>query len=80
MSNSVCGKNKKNISKCLLLKTSPRVLSIKVNSVNVLKFHTPKCLSKWHMQTVQTQIRLKEQSDEGLHCLPLHSVIKEMAR
>ena len=28
------------------------------NRVNVLKFRTPKCLTKWHMQTVQTQIRL----------------------
>ena len=26
--------------------------------VNVLKFRTPKFLTKWHMQTVQTQIRL----------------------
>ena len=33
--------------------------------VNALKFQTPKCLTKWHMQTGQTQIRLlqKEQSD-----------------
>ena len=33
-------------------------------------------LTKWHMQTVQTQIRLllKEQSDQGLHCLPIHYV------
>ena len=35
--------------------------------MNVLKFPTPKCLTKWHLQTVQTQIR-KEQSDQGLHC------------
>ena len=43
-------------------------------TVNVLKFRTPKCLMKWHMPTVQTQIRLllKEQSDQGLHCLPFH--------
>ena len=27
-------------------------------TVNVLKFRTLKCLIKWHMQTVQTQIRL----------------------
>ena len=25
-------------------------------TVNVLKFQTPKSLTKWHMQTVQTQI------------------------
>ena len=32
-----------------------------------------KVLTKWHMQTVQTQIRLlQEQSDQGLHCLPFH--------
>ena len=31
------------------------------------------------MQTVQTQIRLllKEQSDQGLHCLPFHLAFKE---
>ena len=42
--------------------------------VNVLIFRTPNCLTKWHMRTVQTQIRLllKEQSDQGLHCLPFH--------
>ena len=45
-----------------------------LETVNVLKFRTPKFLTKWHMQTVQTQIRLllKEQSDQGLHCLPFH--------
>ena len=45
-------------------------------TVNVLKIRTPKFLTKCHMQTVQTQIRLllKEQSDQGLHCLPFHSV------
>ena len=44
--------------------------------VNVLKFCTPKCMTKWHMQTVQTQIRLllKKQSDQGLHCLPFQLV------
>ena len=43
-----------------------------LETVNVLKFRTPKFLTKWQMQTVQTQIRLllKEQSDQGLHCLP----------
>ena len=43
-------------------------------TVNVLKFSTPKFLTKWHMQKVQTHIRLllKEQSDLGLHCLPVH--------
>ena len=42
--------------------------------VNVLKFWTSKFLTKCHMQTVQTQIRLllKEQSDQGLQGLPLH--------
>ena len=45
-------------------------------TVNILKIRTPKFLTKWHMQTVQTQIRLllKEQSDQGLYCLPFHSV------
>ena len=40
------------------------------------RFHTPKFLMKWHMQTVKTQIRpfLKEQSDQGLHCLPFYKV------
>ena len=28
------------------------------DTINVLKFQTPKCLTKWHMQPVQTQIRL----------------------
>ena len=44
--------------------------------VNVLKFCTPTCLIKWLIQTVQTQIRrlLKEQSDQGLHCLHFHQV------
>ena len=42
--------------------------------VNVLKFRTSKWLIKWHIQTVQTQIRLllKEQSDQVQHCLPFH--------
>ena len=44
--------------------------------VSVLKFRTSKCLTKWHMQAVKTQIRLllKEQSDQGLHCLHFHYV------
>ena len=29
-----------------------------INTVNVLQFQTPKCLTKWHMQIVQTQIKL----------------------
>ena len=29
-----------------------------IDTMNVLKFPTPKCLTKWHMQTVQTQISL----------------------
>ena len=43
-------------------------------TVNVPKFCTPKFLTKWHMQTVPIQIRLQEQSDQGLHCLPFHLV------
>ena len=45
-------------------------------TVNILQFCTPKFLIVWHMQTVQTQIRLllREQSDQGLHCLPIHYV------
>ena len=34
--------------------------------VNILKFCMPIFLTKWHMQTVQTQIRLLLQSDLGL--------------
>ena len=43
-------------------------------TVNVLKFPTPKCLKKWCMQTMLTQIRLllKEKSDLGLHWLHFH--------
>ena len=43
-------------------------------TVNLLKFCTPKFLTKWLMQTGQTQIRQfhKEQSDLGLLCLPFH--------
>ena len=39
----------------------------------------PKLLKKWHMQTVQTQLRLllKKQSDLGLQCLPFHLVFCE---
>ena len=47
---------------------------------SVLKFHTPKFLEnkrKWHMQTVQIQLRLllKDQFDQELYCLPFHYVI-----
>ena len=35
---------------------------------NIRNFHD-KCLTKWYMQTVQL---LKEQSDQGLHCLPFY--------
>ena len=44
--------------------------------VNVLKFQTPNFLTKWHMQTVQTQIR-QLLSDQGRHCLPFHQVFKK---
>ena len=46
----------------------------RINIRKCLKFHTPKFLRKCPMQIVQTQIRLllKEQSDQGLHCLPFH--------
>ena len=64
-------------SNVLQIKWLPKWLffSIKtyiVGQVNVLKFCTPKFLTKWHMQRMQIQIRqlLKEQSDQGLHCLP----------
>ena len=45
-----------------------------LSTVNVLKFRTPKFLTKCNMQTVWTQIKLllMEQSDQGLHCLPFH--------
>ena len=44
-----------------------------LHTVNVLKFPTP-VANKMAYETVQTQIRLllKEQSDQGLHCLPFH--------
>ena len=47
---------------------------ITATTVNLLNFLTSLFLAKWHMQTVQTQIRLllKEQSDLGLHCLLLN--------
>ena len=45
-----------------------------IYSVSVLQFCTSRSLTKWHMQPVQTMIRLLlwEQSDQGLHCLPSH--------
>ena len=38
------------------------------------KISNKKYLTKWHMQTVQTQIRLllKDQSDQDQYCLPFH--------
>ena len=38
-------------------------------TVNILKFCTPKFIINWHMQTMQTQIRLllKEHSDQDQH-------------
>ena len=46
-------------------------------TVNVLKLCTPKCLTKWPMQTVQTQIRLllKEQSDQGLQLFAITQIM-----
>ena len=57
----------------IILESFSHVLHKKY-TVNVLKFLTPKLIINWHMQTVQTQIRLllKEQSDQGLYCLPFH--------
>ena len=40
-------------------------------TINVLKFRTPKFLTKWPMQTV------KEQSDQILHCFPFHLLFQE---
>ena len=40
-----------------------------MSTVNVVKFFTPKLLTKWQMQT-QTRLLLQEQSDQGLYCLP----------
>ena len=47
----------------IFLSTTPK------STVMSLSFRTD-----WHMQTVQTQIRLllEEQSDQGLHYLPFH--------
>ena len=49
-------------------------LSIRPCFSSVLQFCTSRSLTKWHMQPVQTMIRLLlwEQSDQGLHCLPFH--------
>ena len=57
----------------MLEEVHARVDDYRSYTVNVLKFRT-KLPTKWHMQTVQTQIRLllKEQSDQGLHFLPFH--------
>ena len=43
-------------------------------TVNVLNFCKSKWPLKWHMQTVQTQIRL--QSDQGLHSAFLLSILR----
>ena len=48
-----------------------RMPATEVRMVNVLKFYAPNFLTKWHMQTVQTQIIL-EQSDHYLHYLPFN--------
>ena len=55
-------------------KTFKLLSAVVVIMVNVLEFCTSKLLTIWHMQTVQIQIRLllKEQSDQGLHCLPFY--------
>ena len=47
-----------------------------VCTINVLKFSTQKYLTKWHMQILQTLIRLllKEQFDQAVHFLPFHLV------
>ena len=79
----LCGeiKKKRKILDILLICSFVHKLTTldkKLGSVNVLKL-LHKCLTKWHMQTVQTLIRLllKEQSDQGLHCLPFHLVFQE---
>ena len=68
-------KMRKSRPPCTRARSHSRLCSPLIHStVNVLKFCTSKCLTKWHMQIVQTQIRLlfQEQSDQGLHCLPFH--------
>ena len=60
------GKNKKNITDLLSAELEYSDIEKKTNvsqkpiitMVNVLKLSTPKLPTKWHMQTVQTQIRL----------------------
>ena len=42
--------------------------------VNLLKFCTPKCLDKIAYANSVDPDRLKEQSDQGLHCLSFHQV------
>ena len=69
-------KNQKNTNTFWLKKRKPylELYDYLQVTVNILIFRTPKFLTKCRMQTVQTQIRLllKEQSDQGLHCLPFH--------
>ena len=58
------------IIRAFAIHLSDLVKSEKMN--NLLKFCSLEFLTKWHMQTVQTKIRLFLQSDQDLHCLPNH--------
>ena len=62
-------KNKKNISKCRLLKILPRVLSVKIELTLVLLNPDIPCL----LNTVKIQISwlLQKPTDLDLHCSPL---------
>ena len=46
-----------NIFRVVMVSNPPAVQRV-MDMVDVLKFHTPKFLTIWHRQTVQTQIRL----------------------
>ena len=52
------------------------ILADNLITVNIQKLRTQKFLTKWPMQTVQTQIRLllQDQSKQGPHCLPFRFV------
>ena len=64
------GKNKKNISKCRLLKILPRVLSVKSYQDDDGRVITKSTgFTVRPEQTVQTQII--PAYHQGLHCLPL---------
>ena len=71
--NHVDNNLKKTLRKFWCMYTMAQTINPKIKfifyTVNVLKFRILKCPTKWHMQTVQSQIRLLL---KGLHCLSFH--------